>query len=126
MVKRFAQSSPETPWSGRKYLPRQALNRNQIWHSNCLQRGAPTSPETSLISERVFLAFDTGRGLAYVQASGWDRTYLLWTFRNFRGVPHKILNDRQRMLVETLYAAASTQFSRELHEDVVIGTVEDF
>jgi hypothetical protein len=79
-----------------------------------------------LIAERIFLAFDTGRGLAYAQASGWDRAYLLWTFRNFRGVPHKILNDRQRTLVETLYTAASTQLSREPDADAVIGTVEDF
>jgi Gram-negative bacterial TonB protein C-terminal len=79
-----------------------------------------------LIAERVFLAFDTGRGLAYVQVSGWQRTYLLWTFRNFRGVPHKILNARQHQLVEELYPAATLNLGRELDEDSVIGTVEDF
>jgi hypothetical protein len=79
-----------------------------------------------LISERVFLAFDTGRGLAYVQASGWQRAYLLWTFRNFRGLPHKILNTRQRELVETLYGAASTNLTHTLDEATLIGTVEDF
>lgn len=77
-------------------------------------------------SERVFLAFDTGRGLAYAQASGWQRTYLLWTFRNFRGVPHKILNSRQRKLVESLYSAGSTSLAGQLHEAVLIGTIEDF
>jgi len=78
-----------------------------------------------LISERVFLAFDTGRGLAYVQASGWQRAYLLWTFRNFRGLPHKILNTRQHELVETLYSAASTNLTHTLDEATLIGTVED-
>jgi outer membrane biosynthesis protein TonB len=79
-----------------------------------------------LISERVFLAFDTDVGLAYVEASGWERAYLLWTFRNFRGVPHKILNDRQRKLVETLYCSASLDAPSGLDEHTVIGTVEGF
>lgn len=77
-------------------------------------------------SQRVFLAFDIGRGLAYVQASGWQRTYLLWTFRNFRGVPYKILNAQQRKLVESLYSAGSTDLAGQLDEAVLIGTIEDF
>ncbi len=79
-----------------------------------------------MISERVFLAFDTGRSLAYVQAAGWERAYLLWTFRKFTVVPHKILNERQRKLVEVLYGTASTQVPPELGEECMIGTVEDF
>jgi TonB family protein len=86
----------------------------------------PASPETSLIADRVFLAFETGEGRAYVQAVGWQRTYLLWTFRNFRGVPHKILNARQRRMVEALYPAASISLGRAVDEDSVIGRVEDF
>jgi hypothetical protein len=61
-----------------------------------------------------------------VRASGWQRTYLLWTFRNFRGVPHKILNTRQRKWVESLYCVASTPLLRQPHEAVLIGTIEDF
>ena len=61
-----------------------------------------------------------------MRASGWQRTYLLWTFRNFRGVPHKILNTRQRKLVESLYCVASTPLLRQPHEAVLIGTIEDF
>ena len=61
-----------------------------------------------------------------MQASGWQRTYLLWTFRNFRGVPHRILNTRQRKLVESLYSAGSTNLAGQLHEAVLIGTIEDF
>lgn len=78
-----------------------------------------------MISERVFLAFETGRGLAYVQPSGWQRAYLLWTFRNFRGLPHKILNARQRQLVETLYRTASPKLAHQ-DDDALIGTIEDF
>ena len=79
-----------------------------------------------MISDRVFLAFDTGRGLAYVQVSGKQRAYLLWTFRNFRSLPLKILNTRQRELVETLYRSPSIMEGRELDEATVIGTVDDF
>ncbi len=102
------------------------LALTDLWYSNCHHRDAPTSPETSLKSERALLAFDTGRGLAYVQTSGWQRAYLLWTFRNFRGVPHKILNARQRELVQRLYSASLTSISCHPHEAALIGTIEDF
>lgn len=82
-------------------------------------------PETFLISERVFLAFDTERGVACVQASGWRRAYLLWTFRNFRGLPHKILNAQQRKLVEALYSEASLNPAGGLAQERLIGTVQD-
>jgi hypothetical protein len=82
-------------------------------------------PETFLISERVFLAFDTERGVACVQASGWRRAYLLWTFRNFRGLPHKILNAQQRKLVEALYSEASLNPAGGLAQETLIGTVQD-
>jgi hypothetical protein len=79
-----------------------------------------------LIADRVFLAFEAGQSRAYVRASGWQRTYLLWTFRNFRGVPHKILSARQRMMVEAHYPAASIHLGPEIDQETVIGTVEDF
>jgi hypothetical protein len=71
------------------------------------------------------LAFETGQNVAYVQTSGWQRAYLLWTFRNFRGVPHKILNQRQTELIESLYASASSDAVRA-NADTIIGTVEGF
>ena len=77
-------------------------------------------------SERVLLAFDTGRGLVYAQASGWQRAYLLWTFRNFRNLPNKVLHPRQQKLIESLYGTASSKLANELDEAAVIGTVEDF
>jgi TonB family protein len=79
-----------------------------------------------LLSERVLLAFDTGQGLVYAQASGWQRVYLLWTFRNFRNLPNKVLHPRQQKLIESLYCTASIKHANELAEAAVIGTVEDF
>ena len=78
-----------------------------------------------MISERVFLAFDTDGSVTCVQASGWRRAYLLWTFRNFRGLPHKTLNAQQRKLVETLYSEATSNLAGELGQERLIGTVED-
>jgi len=82
-------------------------------------------PETFLISERVFLAFDTDGDVTCVQASGWRRAYLLWTFRNFRGLPHKILNAQQRKLVEALYSEASPNLAGQPNQERLIGTIED-
>jgi TonB family protein len=70
--------------------------------------------------------FDTGRGLVYAQASGWQRVYLLWTFRNFRNLPNKVLHPRQQKLIESLYCTASIKLAKELDEAAVIGTIEDF
>jgi outer membrane biosynthesis protein TonB len=76
-----------------------------------------------LLAKRVFLAFDTGRGLVYAPASGWQRAYLLWTFRNFRSLPQKVLNPRQQELIATLYRTACLKSAHEL-DGAVIGTIE--
>lgn len=72
------------------------------------------------------MGFDTGRGLVYARASGWDRVYLLWTFRNFRSLPQKVLNPKQLELIESLYRGASVKRADEFEEYAVIGTVEEF
>jgi TonB family protein len=74
---------------------------------------------------RVLLAFDNGRGIVYARPSGWQRVYLLWTFRNFRSLPQKLLNPRQQDLVAALYRTSAIERSREF-DDGVIGTVEEF
>ena len=61
----------------------------------------------------------------YAQASGWARIYLLWTFRNFRSLPQKVLNPRQQELITTLYRTASQGPPRQF-DDALIGTVEEF
>jgi hypothetical protein len=84
-----------------------------------------TPPQSPFFHARVLVAFDTGRGIIYARTSGWQRVYLLWTFRNFRSPPQKILNPRQQGLVATLYRTSAIDRSREF-DDGVIGTVEEF
>jgi TonB family protein len=62
----------------------------------------------------------------YVTASGWDRVYLLWMFRNFRSLPQNVLNPRQKHLIGSLYREGSNHRSDELQGEAVVGTVEDF
>ncbi len=79
-----------------------------------------------MFSQRVLVALDTGQGVVYAPASGWDRVYLHWTFRNFRSLPQNVLSPRQQRLIGSLYREASNYRSHELHGAVVVGTVEDF
>jgi protein TonB len=83
-------------------------------------------PGVSLFAQRVLVAFDTSEGVVYAAASGWDRVYLLWTFRNFRSLPQTVLNPRQQRLLGALYRDRSHHPVPESDEAVVIGTVEDF
>ena len=41
-------------------------------------------------------------GRIYVKPSGWERLYLLWTFRNFYHLPKQVLNHRQEQVIEQL------------------------
>jgi TonB family protein len=79
-----------------------------------------------LFSQRVLVALDTDQGVVYASASGWDRVYLLWTFRNFRSLPQNVLSPRQQQLMGSLYRAAANGHPHELYDAVVVGTVEDF
>jgi TonB family protein len=79
-----------------------------------------------LFSKRVLVALETDQGVVYAPASGWDRVFLLWTFRNFRSLPQNVLGPRQRRLIASLYRAASNYDSHELHDAFVVGTVESF
>jgi hypothetical protein len=79
-----------------------------------------------LFSQRVLVALDTDQGVVYASASGWDRVYLLWTFRNFRSLPQNVLSRRQQQLMGSLYRAAANGHPHEVCDTVVVGTVEDF
>jgi TonB family protein len=79
-----------------------------------------------LFSQRVLVALDTGRGVIYVPASGWDRVYLMWIFRNFHSLPQTVLNPRQQQLIGSLYREAAKHPAHELYDAAVVGTVEDF
>ncbi len=105
---------------------KQALSTAGNWHSNCGVGGKTHQSlcgVSLLFSKRVLVAFDTGRGLVFARVSGWNRVYLLWTFRNFRSLPQKVLNPRQQELITTLYRAASLRPARQWDE-ALIGTVE--
>ena len=82
--------------------------------------------EFPLFSQRVLVALDTGRGVTYAPASGWDRVYLHWIFRNFHSLPQTVLNPRQQQLIGSLYRAAANHPAPELYEAPVVGTVEGF
>ena len=94
-----------------------------------LRSGKPaykSGPEFPLFSQRVLVALDTGRGVIYAPASGWDRVYLMWTFRNFHSLPQTVLNPRQQQLIGSLYRAAANHPAHEMYEAAVVGTVEGF
>ena len=78
-----------------------------------------------MFSQRVLVALDTGDGVVYAPASGWDKIYLLWTFRNFRSLPQTVLSPRQQQFMGNLYRDAA-EYSDERDQAVVVGTVENF
>ena len=79
-----------------------------------------------MFSQRVLVALDDGQSVVYAPASGWNRIYLLWTFRNFRSLPQNVLNPRQQQLIGSLYREAAHYPSHELPGAAVVGAVEDF
>jgi protein TonB len=79
-----------------------------------------------LFPQRILVALKTDQGVEYVTASGWDRVYLFWMFRNFRSLPQNVLSARQKRLIGSLYRETSNYNSDDLHGAVVVGTVEDF
>ena len=60
-----------------------------------------------------------------VELSLWQRIYLLWTFRNFRRLSTRLLNSRQRALVNALFARTRA-VSHSYDPLLVIGVVENF
>jgi TonB family protein len=74
--------------------------------------------------ESGIVALETEYGPIYVQPSGWERLYLLWTFRHFNSLPLVTLNSRQRRLVERLPRCSAHNAWGTLDRMQVIGTVE--
>jgi hypothetical protein len=67
----------------------------------------------------------TPGGTRYLQATFFERLYLLWTFRNFPILPQTVLNARQRRLLEKLLVRRSIEKATdELIDRPVIGTIE--
>ena len=60
----------------------------------------------------------------YAHLTFFQRAYLLWTFRNFRRLSVRVLNDRQRRLVERLAQAAHGGETQRITPELVIGRAE--
>ena len=71
------------------------------------------------------VVFKTDDAVFCVRPSGWQRVYLLWTFRHFHKLQVKLLNGRQRQLVESLYRSGSPRLSGRQERTHIIGTIED-
>jgi outer membrane biosynthesis protein TonB len=99
-----------------------------VWQPNCVETESIqiVLGVLLLFSQRLLVALDTDQGVIYAPATGWDRVFLLWTFRNFRSLPQNVLSRRQQQFMGSLYRAASNYRSDELHDAVLVGTVEGF
>jgi len=60
----------------------------------------------------------------YADPTFLQRAYLLWTFRNFRRLSVRVLNDRQRWMVERLAGAAHSTEIKKINSELVIGRAE--
>jgi outer membrane biosynthesis protein TonB len=92
-----------------------------------VRKRAPRRGGTFLLLDKLesgILALETECGSVYVQASGWERLYLLWTFRHFNSLPLKTLNSRQQRLVQRLPRCGSRTPHSTPDRTQVIGTVE--
>jgi hypothetical protein len=65
-----------------------------------------------------------GDDCRYADPSFLQRAYLLWTFRNFRRLSVRILNQRQRRILERLSDVALTEQGKGIDPAVVIGRAE--
>jgi TonB family protein len=79
-----------------------------------------------LFAQRFLVVLDTNEGPVYAPAAGWDRVYLLWTFRNFRSLPQAVLSPRQRRFMAALYRDASSHPANQLHDAPIVGRIEHF
>jgi hypothetical protein len=78
----------------------------------------------SRILHGVLQVVTTG-GVRYLRANFLERLYLVWTFRSFPMLPHAVLNQRQRRLLDTLLVRRrADDRSVELVDCPVIGTVD--
>jgi len=65
----------------------------------------------------------TPLGPRYLQPSFAQRLYLIWIFRHFETLPVKVLNSRQRHMIESM--CANNQFVGLAFDDApVLGTLE--
>lgn len=73
---------------------------------------------------RGVLEIAAGDECRYVEPSFLQRAYLVWTFRNFRRLPVRVLNQRQREIVERLSHFAEIREPKRSDSALVIGRAE--
>ncbi len=69
----------------------------------------------------------TPLGPRYLKPSFLQRVYLIWLFRNFPSLPAKVLNHRQLMLVDSMWAEnrfIAAPSSYWMQDAPIIGTLE--
>ena len=64
-------------------------------------------------------------GRIYVKPSGWERLYLLWTFRNFYHLPKQVLNHRQQQVIEQLCRRAVVSLDGPIARTRIMGVIEN-
>jgi hypothetical protein len=64
-------------------------------------------------------------GSIYVRPLGWERLYMLWTFRHFHSLPRQVLNPKQRFVIESLCRSAVANPQGEVEPWMIIGSVEN-
>jgi len=60
----------------------------------------------------------------YAEPTLLQRAYLLWTFRNFRRLSVRVLNPRQRQIIERLSDFAHRADAKGMNSALVIGRAE--
>ncbi len=61
-----------------------------------------------MFPQRILVALETDQRVEYITASGWDRVYLLWMFRNFRSLPQNVLSPDDPAFGSKPFYAGST------------------
>jgi outer membrane biosynthesis protein TonB len=72
------------------------------------------------------LILETQQGPVRIELSFRQRLYLLWTFRHFRHLSAKLLNSRQRALVNVLFRNNSGALASPNDQLPVIGVIDNF
>jgi TonB family protein len=75
--------------------------------------------------EAELVELDTEIGSIYVRPLGWERLYMLWTFRHFRSLPQQVLSGRQRAVIDSLCRFAVANPPGQVDPAAIIGRVEN-
>jgi TonB family protein len=98
----------------------------KLWYPSCILRLRGTAYVLLDKIQSGYLLLETPQGFARIDLSPRQRLYLLWTFRNFHHLSVRLLNPRQRELVNSLFRHDAGFIADVEDETLVIGVVENF